>query len=127
MTEVAAAPGERAGNGDGAGITPIHHWIGGASVAGGSGRTSPVFNPATGQQTARSIWRRWRRSIAPSRPPKAAFASWRTVSLAKRAELIFRDPRARGRSAREELAELLMAEHGKVLSDALARWRAASR
>ena len=30
---------------------PIHHWIDGAEVSGRSGRTGPVFNPATGEQT----------------------------------------------------------------------------
>ena len=30
----------------------LSHWIGGAAVDGTSGRTSPVFNPATGTHTA---------------------------------------------------------------------------
>ena len=50
MTELASVPGERATDTDGNAIAPIHHWIGGAMVAGASGRTSPVFNPATGRQ-----------------------------------------------------------------------------
>ena len=29
----------------------ISHWIGGKVVPGESGRTGPVFNPATGEQT----------------------------------------------------------------------------
>ena len=29
----------------------IGHWIGGKVVPGESGRTGPVFNPATGEQT----------------------------------------------------------------------------
>ena len=29
----------------------IGHWIGGRSVAGQSGRSGPVYNPATGEQT----------------------------------------------------------------------------
>ncbi|HEX7221691.1 MAG TPA: hypothetical protein VF231_00465, partial [Candidatus Limnocylindrales bacterium] len=28
----------------------VHHWIGGRSVAGASGRTGPVYDPATGQK-----------------------------------------------------------------------------
>ena len=51
MTELAPAPGERASDSNGAAIAPIHHWIDGAPVAGTSGRTSPVFNPATGRQS----------------------------------------------------------------------------
>ena len=53
MTELASAPGERAADSNGAAITPIHHWIDGAPVAGTSGRTGPVFNPATGRQSGR--------------------------------------------------------------------------
>ena len=29
----------------------IHHWIDGKVVESTSGRTSPVFNPATGEQS----------------------------------------------------------------------------
>ena len=32
-------------------ITEIGHFVGGRTVAGTSGNTSPVYNPATGQQT----------------------------------------------------------------------------
>ena len=47
MTEVATAPGGR----DTSELTQIGHWIGGRPVAGTSGRTGPVYNPATGEQT----------------------------------------------------------------------------
>ena len=47
-----------------------------------------------------------------------AWQSWRTVSLAKRAELFFRI-RELFHAHREDLARLLTAEHGKVLSDAM--------
>ena len=30
----------------------INHWIGGQTVEGTSGRTGPVWNPATGEQQA---------------------------------------------------------------------------
>ena len=33
------------------GVKPIHHWIGGKSVPGTSGRSGPVWNPATGEQS----------------------------------------------------------------------------
>ena len=45
MTELATPPVESTG------ITRISHWIGGRSVAGTSGRSGPVYNPATGRQT----------------------------------------------------------------------------
>ena len=47
-----------------------------------------------------------------------AWQSWRTTSLAKRAELFFRI-RELFHTHREDLAKLLTAEHGKVLSDAM--------
>ena len=46
MTELAAPPVEER-----TGVTRISHWIGGRSVAGESGRSGPVYNPATGRQT----------------------------------------------------------------------------
>src|SRR5215216_1110653 len=47
MTELAQAPaGERR-----EGTTRISHWIGGRIVPGESGRSGPVYNPATGEQT----------------------------------------------------------------------------
>ena len=47
MTEVAEAPG-RAKTDE---IARINHWIGGKRVAGRSGRSGPVYNPAEGRQT----------------------------------------------------------------------------
>ena len=49
---------------------------------------------------------------------KQAFETWRTVSLAKRAELFF-NIRELLHERREEVAKILTAEHGKVLSDAI--------
>ena len=49
---------------------------------------------------------------------KAAFPEWRALSLARRAELFFRI-RELFDAHREDLARLLTAEHGKVLSDAM--------
>ena len=47
MTEVAEAPT----SGQERELKRINHWIGGRSVAGQSGRSGPVYNPATGEQT----------------------------------------------------------------------------
>src|SRR2546425_334891 len=46
MTELATPPVEER-----TGVKRISHWIGGRSVAGESGRSGPVYNPATGRQT----------------------------------------------------------------------------
>src|SRR5262245_12819711 len=117
MTELAPAPGERVDS-NGAGIAPIHHWIDGASVAGTSGRTSPVYNPARGLQTGAVDLASVEEVDLAVQSAKAAFASWRTVSLAKRAELMFAI-RELVHARKREIAEILTAEHGKVLSDAM--------
>ena len=49
---------------------------------------------------------------------KAAFPAWRALSLAQRAELMFAI-RELLHERREEIAKILTAEHGKVLSDAM--------
>ncbi len=117
MTELAAAP-IGAGESSGAEIAPIHHWIGGRSVAGTSGRTGPVFNPAAGRQTGAVDLASAEEVDSAVQAAKQAFASWRTVSLARRAELMFRI-RELVHERKEEIARILVAEHGKVLSDAI--------
>jgi malonate-semialdehyde dehydrogenase (acetylating) / methylmalonate-semialdehyde dehydrogenase len=114
MTELAEAPAvER----DGA-ITRIPHWIGGTRVEGTSGRTGPVFNPATGQQSGAVDLASAEEVDAAVRSAGEAFTTWRTTSIAKRAELFFAI-RELFHARREEIAKILTAEHGKVLSDAM--------
>jgi malonate-semialdehyde dehydrogenase (acetylating)/methylmalonate-semialdehyde dehydrogenase len=49
---------------------------------------------------------------------KAAFPAWRATNLSRRAEVMF-NMRELISANRKEIASLLSAEHGKVLSDAL--------
>ena len=114
MTELAEAP--TAGRDQA--VTRIPHWIGGKRVDGTSGRSGPVFNPATGVQSGAVDLASVEEIDAAVRNAAEAWASWRSVSLAKRAELFFRI-RELFHSHREDLAKHLTAEHGKVLSDAL--------
>jgi len=96
----------------------IGHWIGGEIVRGGSGRSGPVYNPATGEQTGEVDFagpEEIDRAVAAA---KAAFPAWRRWSLSKRADLMFRIYQL-VEEHREDLARLLTAEHGKVLSDAM--------
>ena len=118
MTELAPAQGERTTGRDDTGIAPIHHWIDGATVAGTSGRTSPVFNPATGRQSGAVDLASVEEIDRAVQSAKQAFGSWRSVSLARRADLLFRI-RELVHQNKEEIAKLLVAEHGKVLSDAM--------
>jgi malonate-semialdehyde dehydrogenase (acetylating)/methylmalonate-semialdehyde dehydrogenase len=99
-------------------VKQIGHWIGGRSVAGQSGRSSKVYNPATGRQTGELDLATVEEVDAAVQAAKQAFETWRSVSLAKRAELFFAI-RELLNERREEVAKILTAEHGKVLSDAL--------
>ncbi|HEV2590912.1 MAG TPA: CoA-acylating methylmalonate-semialdehyde dehydrogenase [Gaiellaceae bacterium] len=109
MTETIEAP---------TAVKPINHWIAGSAYAGQSGRTGVVYNPATGQQTGALDLASVEEVDKAVQAAKAAFPAWRATSLAKRAELFFRI-RELFHEQREEIAKLLTAEHGKVLSDAL--------
>jgi len=109
MTETIEAP---------AAVKQITHWIGGRRVAGESGRSGPVYNPATGRQTGEVAFATVEEVDRAVQAAKEAFVEWRQMSLAKRAELFFRI-RELVHERREEVARILTAEHGKVLSDAL--------
>jgi malonate-semialdehyde dehydrogenase (acetylating) / methylmalonate-semialdehyde dehydrogenase len=100
------------------GVTRINHWIGGRIVPGQSGRGGPVYNPATGEQTGAVDLATVEEVDAAVAAAKEAFESWRKVSLAKRAELMF-NIRELVHERREEAARILTNEHGKVLSDAM--------
>jgi malonate-semialdehyde dehydrogenase (acetylating)/methylmalonate-semialdehyde dehydrogenase len=96
----------------------ISHWIGGQSVAGESGRTGPVYNPARGIQTKEVDFASVEEIDGAVQTAKEALVSWRQVSLSRRQELFFRI-RELFHQRREDLAALLTEEHGKVFSDAL--------
>src|SRR4029078_5396707 len=119
MTELASAPGERASDSNGAAITPINHWIDGSPVPGTSGRTAKVFNPATGRQRGAGDLASGEEVDAAVQSAKTAFASWRGVSIAKRAELMF-NIRELVHDHKEDIARILVAEPRKVLPDARA-------
>ncbi len=95
----------------------IHHRIGGEVVAGTSGRTGPVFDPATGVQTAEVDLASAEEVDRAVQAAVGAAPSWRETSISNRTSLLFRFRDLVDRH-RDELAALLTAEHGKVLSDA---------
>jgi malonate-semialdehyde dehydrogenase (acetylating)/methylmalonate-semialdehyde dehydrogenase len=114
MTEIAEAPvAARSGE-----LKRISHWIGGKPVAGTSGRNGPVYNPAKGQQAAEVDFASVEEIDQAVQAAKEAFPAWRAMSLSRRTELFFRI-RELVHVHREDIAKLLTAEHGKVLSDAM--------
>jgi malonate-semialdehyde dehydrogenase (acetylating) / methylmalonate-semialdehyde dehydrogenase len=99
-------------------MNDIHHWIDGQIVEGASGRSGKVFNPATGEQAASVDFANVAEVDAAVAAAKAAFPAWRATGLGRRAEVMFH-MRELVDANRKEIASLLTAEHGKVLSDAL--------
>ena len=95
----------------------IHHLIDGQMVEGSSGRTSPVFNPATGQQTGELALASVAEVDAAVASAQRAFDEWRSFSIARRTKLMFNYRNLVVENA-DEIAARLTAEHGKVLSDA---------
>jgi malonate-semialdehyde dehydrogenase (acetylating)/methylmalonate-semialdehyde dehydrogenase len=95
----------------------IEHWIGGKRVASRSGRSGPVYDPATGEQQAEVGF------ASPSEVDDAvaaaaeAFPTWRRSSLSRRAEVMFRFRHLLDEH-RAEVAAAVSSEHGKVLADA---------
>ncbi|MFB9923285.1 CoA-acylating methylmalonate-semialdehyde dehydrogenase [Amycolatopsis halotolerans] len=98
-------------------VPTLSQWIAGGAAAGAPDGYGDVTNPATGKVTARVPLGSAADAEAAIAAAKAAFSSWRKTSLAKRSRVLFRfrellDARA------PELAAIITAEHGKVLSDA---------
>ncbi len=96
----------------------VEHWINGRQVAGTSGRTGPVYNPATGEIAREVAFATPDEVDAAVAAARAAFPAWRATSLSKRTEILFRF-RNLVEEHREELAAHLTREHGKVRTDAL--------
>jgi malonate-semialdehyde dehydrogenase (acetylating)/methylmalonate-semialdehyde dehydrogenase len=114
MTDIADAPTTASAESS----KSITHWIDGRRVPGSSGRTGPVYDPATGARSGVVDLASVEEVGVAVASAKAAFAAWREVSVARRADLFFRI-RALFDAHRDDLARLLTAEHGKVHSDAL--------
>ncbi|NJP92498.1 CoA-acylating methylmalonate-semialdehyde dehydrogenase [Nonomuraea sp. FMUSA5-5] len=96
----------------------IAHWINGKRVAGTSGRTAPVTDPSTGAVTGQVAMASTRDADTAIAAAAAAFPAWRDTSLTRRTQIIFAF-RELLNARKGELAEIITAEHGKVLSDAL--------
>ncbi|NDV03771.1 CoA-acylating methylmalonate-semialdehyde dehydrogenase [Rhodococcus sp. IEGM 248] len=96
----------------------ISHWLNNKSYPGTSGNTAQVTNPATGAVTGQVALASVEDARAVIDAAAAAFPAWRDTSLAKRTQVIFTF-RELLNARKGELAEIITAEHGKVVSDAL--------
>jgi len=95
----------------------LSHYIDGQRVAGTSGRFGDVFNPATGEVTAKVPLASAEETKSAIASAARAFPAWRDTPPLKRAAILFRFKELLDRH-HDELAELVAAEHGKVLNDA---------
>ncbi|RXH35261.1 methylmalonate-semialdehyde dehydrogenase [Bradyrhizobium nanningense] len=95
----------------------IPNFIDGELVPSRSSRTSPVYNPATGEQSGTlglATTREVQSAVAAARK---AFPAWANTTPLRRARILNRFLRIL-EDRIDELAAVITAEHGKVLSDA---------
>ncbi|MCW4150396.1 CoA-acylating methylmalonate-semialdehyde dehydrogenase [Halomonas sp. 18H] len=95
----------------------LSHYLNGQFSAGQSQRTSPVYNPATGEQSAQVALASADDARDAVRIADEAFVSWSKTSPLKRARILFKF-KALVEEHTDELARLISSEHGKVFSDA---------
>jgi malonate-semialdehyde dehydrogenase (acetylating)/methylmalonate-semialdehyde dehydrogenase len=98
-------------------VRTVSHWIGGKPAAGSSTRTSPVWNPATGEQQAEVLLASKSDVDTAVAAAASAFESWSESSLSTRTKVLFAF-RELVNSRIDEIAGIISDEHGKVLSDA---------
>ncbi len=97
--------------------TVIAHWIDGAH-RDSTGGFADVTNPATGRVSGRVGLASQEDAAAAISSAAAAFPAWRDTSLTRRTQILFAF-RELLNARKPELAAIITAEHGKVLSDAL--------
>ena len=99
-------------------MTKISNAIGGKLVMSNSTRTSPVFNPATGEEIATLPLSTNAEIDAAVAAAKAALPGWANTTPMKRARVLFKFKQLLDEHA-DELAREISREHGKVHDDAL--------
>ncbi len=97
--------------------TRITHLIGGTPWEGTAERTGDVFNPATGELTGKVDFASKELIGEVIEGAHEAWKSWGSISLAKRTAVLFKFRELLAANV-QEIAKLITAEHGKVLSDA---------
>jgi malonate-semialdehyde dehydrogenase (acetylating) / methylmalonate-semialdehyde dehydrogenase len=95
----------------------IRHRIGGEETDGGSTRTSPVYDPATGEVQAEVVLAEPGDVDAAVTAAREASAGWAETSLSRRAKVMFAFRQLLDRNV-DALARIVSSEHGKVFEDA---------
>jgi len=96
----------------------LTHWIDGKPFGGVAERTGDIFDPATGEISGRVDFADVATVDDAVAAARAAGKEWGTSSLARRTQVLFKF-RELLDARKGEIAALITAEHGKVLSDAL--------
>tara|TARA_Y100000590_G_scaffold137235_1_gene157145 strand:+ start:19 stop:1512 length:1494 start_codon:yes stop_codon:yes gene_type:complete len=98
-------------------MNSIEHFIDGKITKGSSKKTSKVFNPATGEQTAKvNLASKTDVDLAVEKAKKA-FEEWSKKPPMQRARVIFKFKELIEKNS-DEITKLIVSEHGKVYEDA---------
>ena len=95
----------------------LHHYIGGRTVEGNSGRQGKVFDPATGEQSAAVAFANAEETRGAIAAAAEALPEWAATPPLRRARILFRFKELVEANI-GEVAALVTSEHGKTLSDA---------
>ena len=95
----------------------IRHFINGQLSAGSSGRSAPVYNPATGETSGQVAMADQADVEVAIAAAEAAFPAWAATTPLNRARVLFRF-KALLEAHADEIARAITLEHGKVFSDA---------
>jgi malonate-semialdehyde dehydrogenase (acetylating)/methylmalonate-semialdehyde dehydrogenase len=95
----------------------IQHFVNGKSYKGNSNRKGKVFNPATGEQESEVILGSKEDLNNTVNIARKAFESWSAKPPLQRARVMFKFKELIERNS-EEIAKLIVSEHGKVYEDA---------
>ena len=95
----------------------ITHWVDGKPWTGPVGRSGEIYDPATGAVTGHVDFASEEDVDAAVAAANAAWRTWRSATLSRRASILF-DFRTALLRRRGELAAAITSEHGKVLNDA---------
>ena len=96
----------------------ISHWLNGSVTLDKPARTGEIYNPATGEVSGNVAFADLETVNKVVDISEKAFEQWRHASLTKRTQILFAF-RELVNKHKEKIAELITAEHGKVLSDAV--------
>jgi len=95
----------------------IEHFVNGQKFSGNSNRTSKIFNPATGEQSAEVKLASTKDIDSAVNAAKIALASWSKKPPLQRARVMFKFKEIIEKNF-EELTKIIVSEHGKVFDDA---------